>query len=521
MIAGLALLLAAAAPAVARVGGEAITVADVRARVDALRATGGPLRGNDIVEQMIAERLLAQEGRARGLQDSAEVRAAFEAERVRLAVRELLEPDGAPAVTEAQVLEAYHRSGDAVRIDVALLSSRAAAEAVLDRLRRGAPFPREAASAHSGDPGLRTRADLDPALREPAFAAPPQAAQGPVQVAEGWAVFRVRAREPADEAGLRERREALRDYLEQRARAEVRAHVVERIRPRAAVKLDEAFLVSTGSATEAKPAEAARVVARVFERRLLYGDVLARMRSLGSSSHGGAALKVRVAQDAADDLLLQHEALARHGRDPQVLRGARNAADAVLAQLVAQILRSAAPQPTPAEVEAFYRMTRSSFSRPARRACAHLVVGTLDEARVLKQRLESGEEWAKLVRERSLDRATAANGGAIGELDEGHVRALIHQADEPELAQAVLDAAPGRYAGPARSRKGYHLVRCGPQLAAGIADLDEVRADIAARLAAGRGDDAVRAELRSLRERAAVEIDPALAAQAVPGGPTP
>jgi parvulin-like peptidyl-prolyl isomerase len=531
----LAILLAvspSSTDAVARVGARTIASAEVAARIAALRRAGQTGEAKAALETLIDEALLAQDDAASGLESAPEVRAARESERRRLAAQAMTEKEIAAGVrvTEQQLLAAYHASADGARLELITLPSREAAQAVLQRIRAGGSFVVEAqhsmdvgSALHGGDIGLRSRAELDPALREPAFSAPLNELQGPVQLVIGWGVFRVRERTIADAAGFEDRKPELRHYLEQTLRKQAVAHVVARLRERYQVKLDEAFLASTGSSLKATPQQTGRAVARIAGQPVRYADVLGRLQKLTGSGAGGhltgPSVKTAFAWELIDDLLLERAAISRgFGDDPAVVAGARAAAEQAMARLAADRIRKTAPAPDEARISGYYETHKDEATRPGRRACAHLLVASREEADELRKRLERGADWDALVAQRSLDRETAAKGGSVGEVDDAFVASIARKGGEPELAAAIQDGAPGRIVGPVRTRNGFHLVRCAERTPPQLAPLAEVRDAIARKLQAEAADQALSARLRELRVSAGVRIDEA-ALRSVPTTP--
>lgn len=521
----IALLLAAATSlppdAVARVGARTIMAAQLSARIAALRRSGTAADPRPALDGLIDEALLAQQGSLSGLETNPEVQSAREAERRRLAAQVLTtrEIEANLVITDEQLRAAYHASSDGARLDSVTLPSRELAQAALDRIRGGGSFLLEAqqsldlgSAMGGGDLGLRSRAELDPALREAAFSAPLQALQGPVHLIVGWGVFRVRERTLGDEAGFQERKSELRNHLLQSSRKQAIAHVAQRLRARSRVVLDEKFLESTGSSLKPTPEQAEAVVARVGDRPVRYSELVARLQRIfgqGGGGHlSGLAVKTSFAWELIDDLLLEREAMDRgFGDDPAALAGARAAADESMARIAAERIRRAAPEPGDVELRAYYQAHADEATRPGRRACAHLLVATREEAQELLAQLGRGADWDQLVRKKSLDVETAEKGGSVGDVDDGFVTAI--EKNEPELAAAIKSAPPGRTVGPVATHRGQHLLKCAARTAPQLAPFAEVRAAIAARLQAQAKDQALRTRLRELRAQTAVQIDEA------------
>ncbi|MFN0105153.1 MAG: peptidylprolyl isomerase [Bryobacteraceae bacterium] len=88
------------------------------------------------------------------------------------------------------------------------------------------------------------------------------------------------------------------------------------------------------------------------------------------------------------------------------------------------------------------------------RSAASGVTRSMDEARGrangLKQKLDSGADFAALARTESDDRATGANGGALGVITRGQTL--------PEFEKLAFELGKGRLGGPVKTEQGFHLI---------------------------------------------------------------
>jgi len=102
---------------------------------------------------------------------------------------------------------------------------------------------------------------------------------------------------------------------------------------------------------------------------------------------------------------------------------------------------------------------------------AHILVETEDEANAVLARLESGEDFATLATELSIDTGSGASGGDLGcTTPTGWV---------DEFADASMTGEIGEVTGPVQSQFGYHLIRVDSRTEATteqlIASLTDVR----------------------------------------------
>ncbi|MEK6606513.1 MAG: peptidylprolyl isomerase [Myxococcota bacterium] len=374
----------AADAVVARVNDEVLTAAEVRAGLARARAAGGEARVERVVEELIDARLLSREGTRRGLARDPVVAAAVESERRRLAAEHLVETEVASVVRvdDAQLRELYHAGTDTARFDLIVLGTDENARAALGRLRGGADVAAEARSsydvdskARGGDSGTRARGQLEPALADEAFRAPVGAWVGPIPLALGFAVLRVRERTAGDEAGFAARREELRRFADAQARTQARRHVVSELRRRAGVTVDEAFLRSTGKRLEVPPADVERAVATVGDRAVRYRDVVTEIRRIFGAAGGhasGPTVKLEIAWALADRLVLEQAALARGAADAPEVRAALRAwtRDALARALAARLRSQGGDEAIRREIARLRKGARISIDRAAAQRAA-------------------------------------------------------------------------------------------------------------------------------------------------------
>lgn len=82
----------------------------------------------------------------------------------------------------------------------------------------------------------------------------------------------------------------------------------------------------------------------------------------------------------------------------------------------------------------------------------HIVVRTLAEAEEVLDRLESGEGFATLAAEYSIDTTTREIGGNLGWFARNELL-------QPELETVAFELEPGQMAGPVQTSLGYHIIQ--------------------------------------------------------------
>lgn len=305
-------------PVLARVDAVQITRADLQERLRVLRARRQATPPAAALSDLVDEALLASEATRMGLDKDPANLARIDEQRRRLA-SEALVAKMTPEPTEELLRDLYHQTGDSIRLVLVKATTAEEARAVLDRVRKGGDLAVEARksadprlAARAGDTGLVSRAALEPALAAAAFKAEPGALVGPVALSLGFAVARVLERSVADDARFPERREAIAAFARERMRAEAKVHVLDQLRRKAGVQIDEEFLRNVGRSGPPSEADLAHPAAVVNGKAVPYRVIHESFEKAGTArGHGGGAARISFTQSEIERRLLVDEAVAR------------------------------------------------------------------------------------------------------------------------------------------------------------------------------------------------------------------
>lgn len=349
----LALAMAAQAgdSVVVRVDDAVVTAADVKNRVAEFRARGVPVSQPVLIDNLVAEALLAAEARRPGALPPRVLQVAIGNERQRILADEFAERSLATRfpVTDEQVRSLFHQ-GDGVRLNLLLFTSADDARASRDRLAVSNAWSVEAANSLAkakypkGETPMLTRIQLDPALAEAAFKAPLKKLMGPLELSIGWAVFSVIARDVGDEALLAKRRPALEAMARTQNLSSIRKHYSEGRRKQAKITVDDAFFEKLGKRLAVSDAEARHPVAVVNGRAISYDELAPRLRGLGGAAGGhmsGPAVKRQILTQFIEERLLADAAVAESlDKSPAVAASLRRGEIRLLASMTADSIRA-------------------------------------------------------------------------------------------------------------------------------------------------------------------------------------
>ncbi len=101
---------------------------------------------------------------------------------------------------------------------------------------------------------------------------------------------------------------------------------------------------------------------------------------------------------------------------------------------------------------------------------SHILVETKEEAEKLLKKLKDGADFAKLAKEHSADRGTAAQGGDLGFFTKDQM--------VPEFAEAAYSLQPGEISDPVESPFGWHIIKLHERQPVPLPTLQEVRPQI-------------------------------------------
>ena len=156
-----------------------------------------------------------------------------------------------------------------------------------------------------------------------------------------------------------------------------------------------------------------------------------------------------------------------------------------------------------AEAEAYYNEHAAEFDEPKRLRVAHVLVrvppvGGSDAENAAKAKVEdivkrarSGEDFAKLARELSEDKASAVQGGDLGFVGPGELVAPFEQ--------AAFALKKGETSAPVRTPFGYHAIRVVDVQEGGKSPLKEVAPRIKETLGAQKSEQAAQARADEVR----------------------
>ena len=416
-----AAVLATGDDAVARVNGTTITSTALARRLRAASSQAGRASPDAVVGFLVDEVLLAAEGRRLGLGASDGVKARIAAETRRAAAEVFVDTEfvARAAPDDRQLRALFHSSADFARFESATFATMEDAAVAMERIRRGSTFAAEAGRAVVSklhpDPARAPslmRAQIEEPLASAIFGATPGSVVGPAKGATGVTIARVLGTAIGTDEAFAERREALLTHARKRLAEQMRRQLIEHVREKAKVQVDEAFLRGL-QGTAATTEQLGHVVAVVNGRPILYRDIHETVVAFGSGGGhvAGGGVKIQLAWRAVETRILEDVAAERGWeRRPEVVALGPEIERAALAAAAGEAIRRAVPAPGEDEIHTFYRRYEDRFGRPFSEILGEVASRAWDAKRdaAVAERLAELRKRASI----SIDRSAVARAAA-------------------------------------------------------------------------------------------------------------
>jgi len=160
----------------------------------------------------------------------------------------------------------------------------------------------------------------------------------------------------------------------------------------------------------------------------------------------------------AERLLLAEARRRKLDQDEELRREVERYREQLMVEKLLSLEVLNVPAPSPAEMEEFWTANRELFLVPELVRLSHILVrpgedeseeSLVERCLAIRERLESGEEFAEVAEEVS-EGSSAARGGDLGYFREEQIL--------PEFRPAVGELEIGEVSGPVETELGYHLL---------------------------------------------------------------
>jgi parvulin-like peptidyl-prolyl isomerase len=506
---------------VAVVNGEVITTEDLEKRLESLHGDVETTERSSanldrLLFKAVNDVLIGQEARALGLHLEAEVPDTIERNRRQLAlsvlerveITEKSEPE--PEEVAAVFEERYRRA----TFYVLTAADRDGAVAMLDALQDGADLETLARET-SIDPyreqaGLLeevARKDLQLAIADAVFSMVPNQVMGPVQTDLGWSILAAKSFDDPDEALFEEVRPRLERIVRQRKSAAARSALLEQLRSRHAVVIDQ-DLVDTiqpvrrpdGRLTAESPG-AGTVVAKIGDEIEISGEEYAlalerRWRTIPEEEAARAAAPI-ILETLISERLFLAEAYARGYHQLPALERAlhRLETEMIIPKYLASVLAEGI-EVSEEDKRAHFEKVRESLRRPPQVRLGQITVPTREEAETVAGALRAGSDLAWLASRHSID----------GLKDKGGLQDWMTVRLDGSWTAALLESEIGTVFDPSEEEESWVVYKLVAREDRGLYSYQEVSGNMREAVFKEKFTEALDRFINTARSRSEIEV---------------
>lgn len=103
------------------------------------------------------------------------------------------------------------------------------------------------------------------------------------------------------------------------------------------------------------------------------------------------------------------------------------------------------------DMKTYFEENKESFNVKEQVKASHILIDTEEKAKEIKQKLETGEDFAKLAKEYSIDTSNNENGGELGFFAKGDM--------VKEFEDAAFSLEVGKISDIVKTEYGYHIIK--------------------------------------------------------------
>ncbi|NEZ47680.1 peptidylprolyl isomerase [Clostridium niameyense] len=153
---------------------------------------------------------------------------------------------------------------------------------------------------------------------------------------------------------------------------------------------------------------------------------------------------------------------------------------------------------TEKEAKDYYNQNQYMFTeKPNKIRASHILVKTQDEAKKVKQRIDGGEDFAKVAKEVSQDPGSKDKGGDLG---------LMNYSDlDPTFLRAAIALKEGSVSNPVQTQFGFHIIKAVKKEEYPVKPFDKVKGEIEKQLKQQKQRDTFTKEMEKWQKSAKIK----------------
>jgi peptidyl-prolyl cis-trans isomerase C len=244
-------------------------------------------------------------------------------------------------------------------------------------------------------------------------------------------------------------------------------------------------------------------LAKVGKVKIMQGDLDREMKNLPAFAQKifeGSEGKERFLNELVKKELIYQEAL-KQGLDKDT-EYIEKVADFKKITLISQLLEKEIEdkaQVTDEDIKKYYDEHKEDFSPFDEIRLSLIRVKTEDGAKKIEEKLEKGEDFAKIAKESSIDTNSAKVGGDLGFLSRDQL--------SPEHEMVVARLMKGDVSAPVRTQHGFDIIKVTDKKTGTVVEFEKVKDLIAQHLAAEKQKEVFDSYIESLKKTYTVDIN--------------
>jgi len=157
---------------------------------------------------------------------------------------------------------------------------------------------------------------------------------------------------------------------------------------------------------------------------------------------------------------------------------------------------------TEEEINAFFAKNEEKFRIGTELKASHILVETEEAAKDILDKINNGENFAKLAKAHSKDKGSAEKGGDLGFFGRGKM--------VPEFERAAMSLKIGELSGPVKTRFGFHVIKLTAIKEGDPANFEQSRESIQKQLISTKRKQLFDSYIETLKSSGNIEKDQAM-----------
>lgn len=151
------------------------------------------------------------------------------------------------------------------------------------------------------------------------------------------------------------------------------------------------------------------------------------------------------------------------------------------------------------DVKDYYEKHKEDFAPVSQIRMSLILVKTEEEAKKILERLNKGEDFAKVAKKSSVDLNSAKNGGDLGYLSRGQMTS--------ELEAVAVRLKTGEVSEPIKTQSGYQIIKVTDKKLGKVVEFERVRNFISQQLSAEKQKEVFDSYIESLKKSYKVDVN--------------